>query len=177
MESVKELIAEIGGSNTQVSASQKDENRVMKAMLNDREFKVDVYSKEGKVGEYCPAKEVRGMVASIISATTKVASQEAEKLAENYEFKKNDAAVMVDLSKEYVNTYMSTGRKLSLGGREKSNVSLSVKHIEAGFKTYPKKVGVNEDGTPRCVPCEVYVNGYDSIRVHAPCPAWIKEQK
>ena len=97
MESVKELIAEIGGSNTQVSASQKDENRVMKAMLNDREFKVDVYSKEGKVGEYCPAKEVRGMVASIISATTKVASQEAEKLAENY---KNVVAVKTsDLDK------------------------------------------------------------------------------
>jgi hypothetical protein len=178
MESVKDLLKEIKDTTTQVSASAKDEVRVMKAMLNDRDYTVDVYGKNGKEGEYCPSKETRQVMASVISSAAKISGPEALSMMEAHEFKKSEAAGLVELSKEFTNTYISSGRKLPLGGRETSNVSLSSKHVEAGMRTYPtKKVGLNEDGTARCVSGEVYVDAYDSVRVHAPCPSWIKNKK
>lgn len=174
MEKVMELVSEIRQNITQVSPSQKDEVRVMRAMLNDREYKVDLYSKDGVVGQYCPAEDVRGMLTNVISSAAKIPQQEAEKLASVYEFKKSDAVTMIDLSKEFINTYVQTGRKLPLGARETSNVSLSRKHVDAGKRPFPKKIGVNADGTGRYDRGEAQVNAYDSVKVHAPCPEWVK---
>ena len=50
MDTVRELVNEINNTRTQTSASAKDEVRVMKAMLNDPDFKVDVYGKSGVEG-------------------------------------------------------------------------------------------------------------------------------
>lgn len=174
MEKVKELISEIRKNTTQTSSSMKDEVRVMRAMLNDRDYKVDVYGKDGVVGQFCPATAARGMVASVMSSAAKIPMAEAEKLADGYEFKKADAVAMIDVSKEFTNTYIQSGRKLPLGGREKSDVSLSLKQIEAGVRPYPKQVGVNPDGTGRYDRGEAFVNAYESVKVHAPCPAWVK---
>ena len=44
MENVRNLVNEIRTGLTQKSSSQKDEVRVMKAMLNDRDYVVDVYN-------------------------------------------------------------------------------------------------------------------------------------
>ena len=43
MENVKEVIDDIKNNLTQRSSSRKDEVSVMKAMLNDPEYTVDVY--------------------------------------------------------------------------------------------------------------------------------------
>lgn len=146
MEKVKELIESIHGGLTQASSSSKDEVRVMRAMLNDTSYTVDVYGKEGKIGEYCPAEDARALAASIIQGSTKVSAAEAKELAAGYEFKKADAVSMIGISKEFVNTYLDTGRKMSFGNREKSSLSLSQKEKEASTCTYPKKVGVDVDG-------------------------------
>lgn len=69
--SVKDLVEEIKESLTQKNSSQKDEIRVMQAMLNDTSFKVDVYGNDGKEGEYCPAEDFKGMVSSIIAEAAK----------------------------------------------------------------------------------------------------------
>ena len=119
MNSVRELINEINTTRTQASSKAKDEVRVMKAMLNEPEFKVDVYGKSGVEGQYCPYEESRIMVSNIIKNTTKVSQQEAMSLANSYEFGNQEATIMVGLSKEFINTYIETGRKLPLGGREK----------------------------------------------------------
>jgi hypothetical protein len=149
-ERVNELVKEIKSNLSQTSSSQKDEVRVMRAMLNDTEYKVGIYSKDGKEGEYCPADDARKMISSVISSATKIPAAEAEKLAHNHEFSKNEATSMIGISKEFVNTFLETGRKLPLGGREKSNVALSIKEVESSTRTYPKKVGVNSDGTTPC---------------------------
>ncbi len=173
MDKVTTLVKEIREGLSQTSSSQKDEVRVMRTMLNDREYKVDIYGKEGKVGQYCPAEDARAIAASIISSAAKIPAAEAVKLSESYEFSKNEAILMIDLSKEFVNTFLQTGRKLPLGGREKSNVSLAIKDVESTTRTYPKKVGVNNDGTPRFGKGEVQVNAHQSVRVFAPCPPWV----
>lgn len=174
MEKVMELISEIKTNLSQTSSSQKDEVRVMKAMLNDREYTVGVYGKDGKECSYCPSADARQMMAGIMSSAAKIPQSEAEKLMSEYEFKKSDATSMISIAKEFTNSFLQTGRKLPLGGREKSDVSLSLKEVEATTRSYPKKVGVNGDGSPRYEKAETKVGAHQSIKVHAPCPSWVK---
>ena len=172
---VNEIIEEIKKNLSQESSSTKDEERVMQAMLNDKEYKVGVYTSAGKVDEYCPSEDARKMSASIIQSTTKISSAEAEKLADEHTFSKAEAKSMIGISKEFINTYTQTGRKLPLGGRATSNVKLIIKHEEEKTKRYPKKVGVNEDGTARYDQnATTVIPAHDTIRVQGSCPSWLK---
>lgn len=174
MSKTNELLKEIKAGLSQVSSSQKDEVRVMQSMLNDKEYVVGVYGKEGKVEDYSPAAEYRKMLAGVVASTTKIAKEEAAQLTDKYEATKSDATIMVGLSKEYINTYLDCGRKLPLGGREMSNYELSIKENAATTKKYPKQVGIGSDGkgvyesTPKNVPA------HKSIKAHGGCPAWVK---
>ena len=174
MSKTNELLEEIRTGLTQKSSSYKDEVRVMQAMLNDKEYVVGVYGKDGKKEDYSPAQEYRKMLTNVISSTTKMSKEESAQLADRYEANKNDSGVMVGISKEFINTYLECGRKLPLGGREKSNYELSIKRNEACEKKYPKRVGVGSDGkgvyesTPKSVPA------HNSIRAHGSCPVWVK---
>lgn len=173
-ESVKNLVNEIKTGLSQTSSSSKDEIRVMKAMLSDPTYEVDVYSKEGVTDTYNPCKEFRGMCASIISSVAKVPQSEAANMMDNYEVKKSEASSMVGISKEFVNTFLHTGRKLPLGARATSDVSLSLKSVAPSTRLFPQKVGVNDDGTAKYSKSPTTVPAHDSIRVHAPCPSWVK---
>lgn len=173
MENVRELVSGIRAGLSQKSASQKDELKVMKAMLNDRDYEVTVYG--GTENEtFCPAREARDMISSVIKSTTKISGEEAAKLADEHEFSNREASSMIGISKEFVNTYLETGRKLPLGGREKSDVSLIQKEVPASERPYPKRVGVNEDGTPKYDRALAPVKAHNTVRVIAPCPEWIK---
>ena len=171
---VLELVNEIKDNLSQVSSSNKDEIRVMQAMLNDTNYEVGVYSNTGLKETYNPAKDFRGMLSGIISSTTKITKEESASLVSAYEVTKSDATSMVNVSKEFVNTYMNTGRKLPFGGREKSNIALSGKEVKETIKTYPKKVGVNEDGTGRYESGERRVPSHITAKVYGSCPDWVK---
>lgn len=170
---VEDIVTEIRATLSQTSSSARDEIRVMKAMLNDTNFKVGIYDKTGKIGERCPSKEIRGMISGVVATTTKITNAEAEELVNDYEFKKSDAVTMIDFSKDFINTALSTGRKIPLGATATSNISISQKTVDAKTRHYPKRVGVNEDGTPRCETAEAIVPAHDSIRVFSPCPPYI----
>lgn len=171
---VRDLVREIKEGLSQKSASQKDEIRVMREMLNDKSYEVGVYGKEGLEGTFCPAREARDMISSVIASTTKISMAEAQQLAENHEFKKSEAAAMVGISKEFINTYLETGRKLPLGGREYSDVSLISKEVQATTRPYPKKVGIDEQGNPIYETAQIEVKPHRSAKVIASCPSWIK---
>ena len=172
---VMELIKEINETRTQTSASAKDELKIMRAILNDPDFVVDVYGKGGVIGQYCPCEDAHAMAANIIKGATKISTKEAEHLAENYEFTKQDANTFINISKEFINTYVETGRKLPLGGREKSNIALSKKVKGERSNNFPKKVGVNDDGSDRYETCgEGTIPTHNSLRVHSSCPSWLK---
>lgn len=174
MKTVNEIVNEIKTTRTQQSASGKDEIAVMRGMLNDTEYKVDLYDNSGKVGVYCPSEDVRGMLANQIHKAAKITAEESAQLANEYEFSRSDAETHVRVAKEFVNTYVETGRKLPLGIRENSNVSLLQKINEAAERTYPKKVGVNADGTDRYEKATTKVPAHNSIRVISTCPSHIK---
>lgn len=174
-DSVKSIIDEIQKTRSQSSASQKDEIRVAKAMMNDRDFKVDVYGKTGVESQYCPAEALRVSLADQIHKIAKISTEEAKILANEYDYTKNDAVTQVEFAKEFVNVYMDTGRKLPLGVREASDVSLIQREIKEGERSYPCKVGVNEDGTDRYGKATTVVPAHKSIRVMSTCPAHIKK--
>lgn len=175
MDTVRALINEIDSTRTQTSASAKDEVRVMKEMLNCPDFKVDVYGKSGVEGQYCPYEESRIMVSNIIKDTTKINAKEAMELSSNYEFGKQEATIMVGLSKEFINTYMETGRKLPLGGRETSNISIAKKVKKERIGNTPRKVGVNADGTDKYEnTSSAPIPEHGSLKVYSSCPSWVK---
>lgn len=174
MSKTLELVNEIKQTLSQVSSSNKDEVRVMQAMLNDTEYEVGVYTNTGLTGTYNPAKDFRGMLSGIVSSATKISKEEASLLVESHEVTKAEANTMVNVSKEFVNTYLDTGRKLPFGGREKFNLNLSAKDVEETVKSYPKKVGINEDGTARYETAEKKVPAHVVAKVHGSCPDWVK---
>lgn len=174
MSSTLELVKEIKDNLSQVSSSNKDEIRVMQAMLNDRDYEVGIYTNAGLKETYNPAQDFRGMLSGIISNTTKISKEESAALVDTYEVSKSEASTMINVSKEFVNTYIKTGRKLPFGGREKSNIALSGKEIKETIKTYPKKVGVNEDGSGRYESGERRVPSHITAKVYGSCPDWVK---
>lgn len=174
MEDVRKLINEVKETSQKVSSSNKDEIRIMKAMLNDKDYSVDVYGKNGVEGTFCPAKEARTLITSVISGAAKIPHDEAEVLSDSYEFKKSDAINMVNISKEFVNTYLESGRKLPLGGRETSNVSLVKKEVPAKETTYPKRIGVDENGNPIYKTEPTSIKAHSTIKVSGSCPPWVK---
>lgn len=174
---IKGLIEEISTGLNQVSSSKKDEVRVMQAMLSDTSYSVDIYGKDGVECHYNPARDFQSMCASIISNAAKVPMAEATQLMEGYEVRKSEATSMVNLSKEFVNTFLQTGRKLPLGPREYSDVSLSLKKVEATTRLFPQKVGVNDDGSARYSKTPTVIPAHESIRVFAPCPVWVSNKQ
>ena len=174
MSTVLEEVKKIHDSIEQRSASKKDEITVMQAMLNDREYTVDVYGKSGIKEQYCPSKDFREMFSSSMSNMTHMNKNESDSLVESYEFKRSDAETMVNVGKEFINTYVNTGRKIKLGGRETSDVSLELKEYKAGTRTYPAIAGYDDNGKPIRIRKDVWVESYNGIKATSPCPSWIK---
>lgn len=163
---VEELLHDINVNLSQRSASQKDEVRVMQEMLNDRTYWVGEYDKRGKIGNYCPSDSARKIVASVIANGCKVPVSEAKAIAENYEFTRPESSEMINIAKEFVNTYIQTGRKLPLGGREDMNVSLSLKEVGVQNKKLPNG---NGDG--------VIIPAHKTVKAQGGCPKWVREGK
>ncbi len=167
MENAQEVINNIQQNLSQKSSSKKDEVLVMKAIMNDPEYTVDVYKNDGNQKEYRPGKELRKVISNAIAAITNMPPKEAAALVQNYEFSKSDAATIVGVSKEFINSYLQTGRKLSLGGRENSDVELLWKDIPEKTISVPVKDG--DQRTTAIVP------KHGGIKAISPCPKWIKK--
>lgn len=174
MSQTLELIQDIRENLSQKASSHKDEVRVMQSMLNDTDYKVGVYGSSGRVGEYCPAEDARTMIGSVIASTTKISKDEAAVLAQDHQFSKVECESFVNVSKEFINTYAATERKLPLGGRATSNVTLQGVHADATTTRYPKKVGVNEDGSDKYESAVKSIPAHDKIKASASCPAWVR---
>ena len=166
---VQELIQDIKNNLKQKSASRRDEEAVMRAMLNDRSFIVKDYSTQET---HCPATEYRDMIAGIIASTTKLPKVEAQAVVENYEVKKSDASTMVTLSKDFFNSALRTGRKINFGATEKSDISIQLKEIPETQKKFPMKTGMNDDGTFRYEKNETTIPAHEGLKVSSPCPKW-----
>ena len=165
MENVSEVISNINTNLSQKSASHKDEVMVMRAMLNDPNYSVDVYKNDGTTTPYCPGQDFKRVVTNVVSTVTHIPKKEAQELVDNYEFTKADAESMVNVSKEFVNSYLQTGRKLPLGGRYNSNIELLWKDIPEKETPIPNKQGMRSSVT---------IPAHGGIKVFQRCPKWVK---
>lgn len=173
MAKVVELLDEIKKNHKQVSSSQRDEVRVMQAMLNDTSYEVGVYSAQGQVDTYAPAKDFKKMQSNIVSSVTKISKEEAQSLVDKYDVTKADASTMVGISKEFFNTYLDSGRKLALGGRKDSNYALSAKDVPATEKTYQRRI-VSANGDVVWEPGKKTIPAHKGLKARSSCPAWVK---
>lgn len=176
-ENVMDTVKGIKENVSQNSASKRDETSVMLAMMNDRGYEVDVYGSKGKEGTFAPGREFRATISDVMSQAAHIDKRESESLIEGFDFRRNHAETMVAFGKEFINTYMQTGRKMKLGGRATSDVSLSPKECAAGMRPYPQKVGVDANGKAICTRGEVWVDGYNGIKASSPCPQWVNSKK
>lgn len=139
------IITDIKKSTKQISINKVDEVKVMKAMLNDKDFRISIYDKnEGYIGEKCPAEEATAFVRNIIQGTTGLDFKDSAHLAESYEFTKKDASFMVNNAKDFIDVYMRTGRKLNILQNGVSEASIYTKDMSASNKLVPER---NADGS------------------------------
>jgi hypothetical protein len=169
-------MADEAGKRTYDTKSQKNELAVMTAMLNDCSYQVGVYNNSGYQGLYCPAQSFRRLISNSMAAMTGMSRMETDGLVSKYEFGPNDSKEMINFSKEFIHTYLKTGRKLPLGGREASNISLMLKQVPGGTVSYPVKVGEDSQGHAICESKTAYVGAYETVKVYGPCPVWKKEE-
>lgn len=141
MSEMKDMIKEIKKvTKDQVAINKADESRVMRCMLNDPEYTVGVYERKvGYVGERCPYTEARQFVKYIVMGATGLDGNDSQHLAENYEFQKRDAVFLLDNMRDFVATYMSTGRKLNLMQTGATEADIFIREMPAGIKRVPDK--------------------------------------
>ena len=175
MENVQDLVKGIRETISQTTSSRKDEIAVTKAMLNDKTYEVGVYTKDGKTETYNPSSAMRNFLATGMSKAAHLTIQEAKELANNHEFGNSEAQDVLGFSKELVNTYIHTGRKLPLGGRENSDIALGLKEVPAGERRFPTVKGIDENGKKIPGSGKTFVPAYETAKVYAPCPDWVKK--
>lgn len=163
-QSMKELMAEIKEvTKKQRSCNKVDEVRIMQTMLNDADFSISIYDKnKGLIGTRCPHDEAVKFAANICSGVTGIDSKSAMELSSNYEFTKKDAMFMLDNSRDFISTYVNTGRKFPLVQSETTQAVISTRHIDAKEKIVPGSKEV------------VKTSEYDKIICQSKCPKYNK---
>ena len=166
-QTMNELMTEIREvTKKQKSCNKVDEIRVMRTMLNDPDFEVSIYDKnKGLIGTRCPRTEAVKFISNVCSAVTGIDSKSADELANGYEFTKKDAIFLLDNSRDFTQTYLTTGRKLPIVQSEKSQAELLVKSIPEKEKAIPAGDSVKQI---------TKVPGYDKIVAKSKCPKYFR---
>ena len=137
-------------------------------------YKNDIVNVKSGYGRNYLIPTGKGVIAS--PSAKKQLAEDLRQQAAKIAAKKADAERMLNIVKTFPFEYMrNTGRTFKLGGREKSNITLSFKDVQASTRSFPKQEGIDKDGKAIYVKTEVKVPGYESIKVQNPCPAWVKK--
>ena len=167
MTELEQLVYDIRKSTSQVAINKVDEVRVMTSMLNDKEFSLGVYDKtQGYIGQRSPHNEAVKFVKNVISGATGLDNKDSMHLAENYEFTKKDANFLLGNMRDFMNVYMSTGRKINIIQSADTDASLFTKPIKATEKLIPDK---DNPGSTKKVP----TLGYTKLVSSSKCPKYL----
>lgn len=175
METVKVLLEKIKEECNQSAVSKRDEVRVMQAMLNDTSYEVGIYGKQGQEDVYSPAKDFKKMQTNIISSALNITKKEVEGIMENYEVTPSDAVSMINIGKEFINTYLNTGRKIALGAREDSNFTLTKKTVPERVKKYELRT-ISDEGETIKTKYEKIIPEHAGLTVQSACPSWVENK-
>lgn len=136
------LVQFIAENTSQVSISKADEVSVMQSMLNDENFKIAVFDRtKGYIGSRSPRETALSIINDAICGVTGMGSKEASELSKSYEFTKRDASRYVTITKDFMSTYLQTGRKINVMNDSRDEASINLKYIESHEKKVPDQNG------------------------------------
>ena len=76
---LEQLISEIKKNTNQIAINKVDEVKVMKSMLNDKNFSIGVYDRNiGYIGQKCPHNDAVKFVKGVIAGATGLDNKDAQ---------------------------------------------------------------------------------------------------
>ena len=150
----------------QKSQSISDQLRVQQMLLNDPDYEVSVYDKnKGRIGSRNVHTEAVNFVAEVTSSITGVEKKEAQDLASKYRFTKKDANFFLNMNRDFMQTYLQTGRKINIVQTEDSEASIFYRPVEAREKIVPGRNGSKP----------TVISGYQKVVVKSKAPKYMKK--
>lgn len=126
----------------QKSQSISDELKVQQMLLNDPKYEVGIYDRnKGRIGSRNVHNEAVNFIADVSSAITGLDRKSAQDCAEKYHFTKKDANFFRNMSHDFIQTYLQTGRKLNVVQAEDSEASIFYRPVQAREKAVPGPEG------------------------------------
>lgn len=166
---LEQLVRDIKKSTDQISINKGDEVRVMKSMLNDRDFTIGVYDKtNGYIGQRSPHQEAVKFVKNVVAGATGLDNKDAMHLAENYEFTKKDANFLLGNMRDFLYVYTGTGRKINIMQSATTEACLFTKEVNSCVKLVPDK---EHPGKTK----QVNTSSYTKLVSTSKCPKYSNE--
>jgi DNA-binding NarL/FixJ family response regulator len=163
---LEQLVSDIKKSTNQIAINRVDEVRVMKAMLNDKDYTIGVYDKgAGYIGQRSPHDEAVKFVKNVVAGATGLDNRDAMHLAENYEFTKKDANFLLSNMRDFLYTYAGTGRKINVMQSATTEACLFTKEIAPSTKRVPDKDNPGQTKS-------VSTSGYTKLVSASKCPKY-----
>ena len=160
------LISEIKSNTNQISINKVDEVRVMRSMLNDKDFTIGVYDRsQGYVGQKCPHDDAIKFVKNIVQDATGLDSKDAQHLADKYQFSNRDANFLISNMRDFLYVYTKTGRKINIMQSADAEASVFIKDISSMTKRIPDK---DHPGTTKVI----QTNPYTKLVSSSKCPRY-----
>ena len=174
-QNMKELMNEIKEvTKKQKAASRVDEIRVMRGMLNDPDYSVSVFDRsKGYIGSRCPRDEAVAFIGSVSSAITGLDSKSAAEIAKDNEFTKKDAIFLIDNAKDFIDTYLETGRKLPIVQNEATQAALIKRHVDSKEKKV-SSVLMGNSSSNKVESGTVTIPAFDKVVCKSNCPKYLK---
>ena len=137
---LEQLISDIKKNTTQISINKVDEVRVMKSMLNDKNFSIGVYDRNiGYIGQKSPHDDAVKFVKGVVAGATGIDNKDAQILAQEYEFTNKDANFLLTNMRDFLFVYTGTGRKINIMQSADSEASLYIREVDSSKKQVPDK--------------------------------------
>ena len=163
---LEQLVLDIKKNTNQVAVNKVDEVRVMKSMLNDKNFSIGVYDRNiGYIGQKCPHDDAVKFVKGIVSGATGLDNKDAQVLADNYEFTNKDANFLLSNMRDFITVYTDTGRKLNVIQNADTEAAIFTKQIESSDKLIPDK---DNPGKTK----KVKTSAYNKLVSTSKCPRY-----
>lgn len=154
-----------------------DFNALLAALMNEKEYSVNVVqgqdkdNGELKTKEVLPVKEFREFLVEFLKKATKMDKADAEAFVEKYDFTEGKVSSLYYIFTEAMDLYMRAGKSFSMPKKEDIIATLSYRDIEEKRNSGTMKVGDEE-------------RAYDTIsKAHkklvssSGCPTWRKVKK
>ena len=165
------LIADIKKNTKQTAINKVDEVRVMKSMLNDKDFSIGVYDKaQGYIGQKCPHDDAVKFVKNIVAGATGLDSKDSMHLAQNYEFTNRDANFLLSNMRDFLYVYTGTGRKINIIQSADTEAAIFIREAKASDKLIPDK---DNPGKTK----KVRTSAYTKLVSNSKCPRYNKQDE